>query len=298
MTEENLPRYVELIRKFKPKYIQAFPSSITILARYMDENATECFPGLRAILCGSENIAQWQRDLLKAVFQCRVFSWYGQSEQVAFASECEVSQCYHIFPEYGIFELVDRKGRQIINPGKIGEIVATGFNNAAVPFLRYRTGDLAQYADFVCECGRHHTLLHRIEGRANEYLVDHNGNLIPWNAIWLTRDVINADFKGIRHFQFVQDTPGEVLMNIVPGQDYDERASGQMFAALRARLGDNMDLTVKPVDSIPRSEAGKHRWLIQNLPLRAALGGNKIGQPRHSTVREEHHERLAATGNR
>jgi phenylacetate-CoA ligase len=268
MTEQNLPLYVEHMREFKPRYIQAFPSSITILARFMDENAIARFPTLKAVLCGSENLAPWQKDLLQAVFQCRVFSWYGQAEQVAFASECEVSQSYHIYPEYGVFELIDKRGRQIARSGEIGEIVATGFNNAAVPFIRYRTGDLAQYADSTCECGRHHALLDRIEGRANEYVVDSKGGMIPMNSIWLTRDVINADFEGIRQFQFYQETLGEVILNIMPGKDYDQRSSGQMFSALRERLGDDVNMTVRLVDDIPRSEAGKHRWLVQKLPVR------------------------------
>jgi phenylacetate-CoA ligase len=267
MRPENLATYVGLIRKFKPRYIQAFPSSLTILAKYMQEHRLERFPTVKALLCGSENIAQWQRELFQAVFRCRVFSWYGLTEQVAFASECEVSQKYHVFPEYGILELVDAKGRPILNSGEVGEIVATGFNNAAVPFIRYRTGDLAQHADETCECGRHHALLPRIEGRASEYVFDRNGVAIPLAAIWMTEDVIDADFDGVSHFQFFQDAPGTLILNIVPGRDYEKGGSAQMFGALRGRLGRDMDLEIRLVDHISRSEAGKHRWLLQKLPL-------------------------------
>jgi len=268
MRPDNLATYVRLIRKFKPKFIQAFPSSITILAKYIQENQLERFETVKALLCGSEGLAQWQRELLEAVFRCRVFSWYGQSEQVAFASECEVSQKYHVFPEYGITELVDARGQPILNSGEVGEIVATGFNNAAVPFIRYRTGDLAQYADGTCECGRHHALLHRIEGRANEYVVDRNGVAIPITTIWMTGDVINADFDGVSHFQSFQDAPGKLILDIVPGKDYEKCGSEQMFGALRRRLGTDMDLEIRLVDHIERSEAGKHRWLVQKLPVR------------------------------
>jgi phenylacetate-CoA ligase len=267
MRPENLATYVHLVAKFKPKFIQAFPSSITILAKYMQENQLGRFPTVKALLCGSESLAPWQRDLIEAVFRCKVFSWYGQSEQVAFASECEVSRKYHLFPEYGIVELVDPRGQPILKSGEVGEIVATGFNNPAVPFIRYRTGDLAQYADSTCECGRHHALLDRIEGRANEYVVDRNGGMIPITTIWMTRDVINADFDGVSHFQFFQDAPGKLILNIVPGKDYEKCGSEQMFGALRRRLGADMDLEIRLVDHIPRSDAGKHRWLVQKLPI-------------------------------
>jgi phenylacetate-CoA ligase len=269
MTAESLPNYIQLIRKFKPRYIWGYPSSISLLAQFMRDNNVAHFSTVRAILCGSETLFDWQRKLLEEVFQCRVFSWYGQSELVAFASECELSQLYHVFPEYGIFELVDKRDRLITEAGEVGEIVATGFNNAATPFIRYRTGDLAQYADGTCECGRHHTLLSRIEGRANEFVVDRTGREIPVTAIWVNdKAFFSSDFDIVRQFQFFQDKPGELILNIVPGKDYGKRVSGQMFAALKEQLGGEVDLEVRLVDHIPRTEAGKHRWLIQKLTVR------------------------------
>jgi len=269
MTAESLPRYIQLIRKFKPRHIWGFPSSISMLAHFMHDNDVEHFSTVKSILCGSETLFEWQRKLLEDVFQCRVFSWYGQSEQVAFASECEVSQLYHVSPEYGIFELVDTADRPITEAGKVGEIVATGFNNAATPFIRYRTGDLAQYADATCECGRHHALLSRIEGRANEFVVGRTGREIPVTAFRVNRGTLfTSDFDLVRQFQFFQDKPGELILNIVPGKDYGKRVSGQMFAALKEQLGGEVDLEVRLVNHIPRTEAGKHRWLIQKLTVR------------------------------
>jgi phenylacetate-CoA ligase len=237
----------------------------------MQDNSVERFSTVKAILCGSENLFEWQRKLLEAVFQCRVFSWYGQAELAAFASECEVSQLYHVFPEYGIFELVDKRDRPITQAGEVGEIVATGFNNPAVPFIRYRTGDLAQYADATCECGRHHALLPRIEGRKNEFVVDRTGREIPVTAILAATDkvFVSSDFDGVRQFQFFQDKRGEVILNVVPGKDYGKSDSGQMFAALMEGLGGEMNLEVRLVDQIPPSAAGKHRTVIQKLAVRS-----------------------------
>ena len=102
MSDKNLPGYIEKIRKFKPKYIQAFPSIITAIAEYMHDYDIKPFPSVRALLCGSENLYGNQRDFLSNVFQCRVYSWYGHAEQSVLAGECEANSKYHIFPEYGI----------------------------------------------------------------------------------------------------------------------------------------------------------------------------------------------------
>ncbi|MFY9507274.1 MAG: phenylacetate--CoA ligase family protein, partial [Candidatus Methanoculleus thermohydrogenotrophicum] len=122
MTEETLPAYIQEIRRFKPGFIQAYPSTATMLARYMVEHGIEPFPTVKAILCGSENLYPWQRDLLTRAFECRVFSWYGNSEQTVLAGECEESTLYHIFPEYGIVELIGRDGQPVEEPGVMGEV--------------------------------------------------------------------------------------------------------------------------------------------------------------------------------
>ncbi len=63
MTEETLPAYIDRIRSFRPKYIHTYPSMIVTLAQYMRQNAVAPFPTLKAILCGSENLYPWQREL-------------------------------------------------------------------------------------------------------------------------------------------------------------------------------------------------------------------------------------------
>ena len=101
-----------------------------------------------------------QRELLENAFQCKIFSWYGHNERTVLAGECEKSTYYHIFSEYGIVELIDRDGN-VIEKDKSGEVVVTGFNNAAMPFIRYRTQDIGVYANKECACGRQYPLFRR-----------------------------------------------------------------------------------------------------------------------------------------
>ena len=49
-----------------------------------------------------------------------------------------------MFPEYGVTEILRPDGAPCA-PGEVGEIVGTGFNNYALPMLRYRTGDLGWF---------------------------------------------------------------------------------------------------------------------------------------------------------
>lgn len=263
MTDETLPKYIEKIKKFKPDFIQAYPSAITILARFMKENKVEPFPGIKALLCGSENLYLWQRQLLEHVFQCRVYSWYGHTEQSVLAGECEKSVYYHVFPEYGFVELIGKDGKRVTRDGEIGEIVATGFNNYVTPFIRYRTADMGVYADPKCNCGRKYPLLKKVEGRLQEFIITKNNRLISMTAINMHSDV----FDNVKQFQFYQDTKEKVVFNIVIKGTYTDRDTNYIQRELYKKLGDDVKLEIRFVEHIPRTKSGKYRFLIQKLPV-------------------------------
>lgn len=69
------------------------------------------------------------------------------TEHVVTAAECEYSREYHLVPQYGVAEIND----------KTSEIIGTGFLNVAVPFIRYRTTDVAIGVKYTkCKCDRYY----------------------------------------------------------------------------------------------------------------------------------------------
>ncbi|MCK9316763.1 AMP-binding protein [Methanoculleus sp.] len=263
MTEEALPAYIDRIRRFRPRFIQGYPSTAVILARYMREHDIEPFPTVKAVLCGSENLYPWQRNLLAETFGCRVFSWYGNSEQTVLAGECEESTRYHIFPEYGIVELIGRDGRPVEGPGAAGEVVATNLTNFVCPLIRYRTMDVAISAEGPCTCGRAYPLLEKVEGRLQEFIVTRGGHLISVTPI----NYESGAFENIRQFQMYQEEVGELIIKVVRKPTYTEEDTRQLTRELQWQLGDEVNVHVRFVDEIPRTRGGKFRYLIQELPI-------------------------------
>jgi phenylacetate-CoA ligase len=264
-TDENLPGYVRKIREFKPKYIQAFPSAITILARYMKENNIEPFSSVRAILCASENLYPGQRELLEDVFQCRVYSWYGQAENVVLAGECEQSHYYHIFPEYGITEFVREDGSPIRNDNEMGIIVGTGFNNFAMPLIRYQTDDMGIRVQGRCDCNREYHLLTGVEGKwLQEFIITRNNRPVSITALNMHSDV----YDNVGQFQFYQDKADEVVFSVVRKETYTDRDTEYIRRELLKKLGDDINLVIRFVDHIPRTQSGKYQFLIQKLPVK------------------------------
>lgn len=262
LTPERMSLYAEAIRSFSPPVFQAYPSSALIFATFLLEKGIS-LPSIRLVLCGSEQLFDWQRDTISRAFGAPVHSWYGQSEYVAFASECKFSSEYHFHPEYGLAEVIQSDGIRA-GAGEMGEIIGTSFLNRAFPLIRYRTEDLATVSTSPsCSCGRPYLRVSRIDGRIQEMIVSRHGNLVSMTAINMHDDT----FDSLKQFQFVQNEVGRLVLKVIPNASYSSSEEQRILRALRAKLGDQFDITVEVANSVEYSTRGKTRFLVQKLDL-------------------------------
>ncbi|HVZ39610.1 MAG TPA: phenylacetate--CoA ligase family protein [Candidatus Kapabacteria bacterium] len=263
MTAANLERTIELINGFKPRALHVYPSAAYILAQHINQRGGAGFPSLKVVICASENIYPWQRVAIEKAFGCRVYSFYGQSEYVSLAAECEHTTEYHCVSEYGITEVLDESGKPAA-PGRSGEIVGTGFNNNAMPLIRFRTGDRARVSmRDRCECGRSYPLIASVEGRLQEMIVGTEGNLVSMTAINMHNDL----FDNVYQFQFYQDTPGEVVFRIVRKSSYTDADEARIRKELEEKLRYGFHLAIEYVDQVAMTPRGKVSFLVQKLPV-------------------------------
>jgi len=141
LTAQRWPEYLEALEKFKPDLLHAHPSAALQLAEYLEAGGHIWRLPLRGLLCGPEGLTLPQKRILERFFHCRVYRWYGLSEQVLLAGEGAISELLYFFPQYGLVEF----GRA--NAQGACEVIGTSFHNLAMPLIRYRTGDYVQLAD-------------------------------------------------------------------------------------------------------------------------------------------------------
>ena len=260
LTPTWMEYYYRRALAYRPEWVRCYPSSGYVFARWLKETDRE-FPPLKGVLCASENLYDFQKQVLDEVFGGRIFSHYGHYECAVLAGYCEHADTYHVLPQYGYAELVDGRGRPVTTPGQVGEIVATSFINHATPFVRYRTEDLALYAGDRCPaCGRQHQIWKRVEGRLQEIVVTASGRPLSMSML----NMHDSTYDGIRQFRFRQTTPGELIFEYVP-QDGHDGAAGRIERRFAAKLGDDMRLIARAVERIPLTRRGKHRLLVQEL---------------------------------
>lgn len=264
LKEEIMKEYIKQIVAFNPDFIQAYPSSIHILSKYILRNNINIkLNKLKSILCSSENLSENQRLDIQKAFGVRVYNFYGHTEHACLAGQCEQTSYFHLQSEYGYTEIIDGNGLEVSKEDEIGEIVATGFNNYAVPFIRYKTGDLAANTNKECKCGRNYKKIKRIEGRKQDFLVDMEGR--PIAALWSDYPLWHIKEK-VSTFQYIQNEPGKVILNIqcsVKLVDEDIKCVMDVFNLYYS----GFEVEINIVDFIERTKRGKFKFLVQNLNI-------------------------------
>lgn len=263
MTPRNVAEYARVMKRKGALYFHTYPSAALDFARLLRDGQIEP-PRFRAILAASENLYPGQRELLENFFHCRVFSFYGHSENTVMAGECEVSTNYHIFPEYGLTEIIGDDGRPVSREGESGEIVGTSFYNRVMPLVRYRTGDFAVLGPESCACGRPYPLLKQVLGRWHqEMLIGKQGNLVSITAL----NFHSSIFAQVHQFQLHQAEKGRVQVRLVRKNGYTEEDTRRIAAALAEKMGDSMEVEFTFPDSIAVTPRGKYRYIVQELEL-------------------------------
>lgn len=270
LSKKNIHEYVNFINQTKPLFLHGYPSTMYQLAMLMESSKLKLNYSPKAILCGSEKLFDFQRAKLESLFQSKVFSWYGHSEYLLLGGECEYTNLYHFYPQYGYMELMptgkrDEKGREIF------EMVGTGFNNRVMPLIRYKTGDyVIPFNSGTCMCGRNYVLIEDVIGRESEFLVDKNGEILSANS-FLYHIEHQKIFPHIESIQVYQERPGEIEIVIVKKENPDERMFGELKKELNSLLSGRININFVLSDIVDKTPLGKMIYVKQELDMRNYL---------------------------
>jgi phenylacetate-CoA ligase len=146
-------------------------------------------------------------------------------------------------------------------PGRDGmrRVLGTTLHNAAMPFLRYDSGDLVEMDSEPCPCGRTFPTVRSIVGRQDDYVVTPSGR-------WLGRlNLIFAGVPNIVESQIVQERLDAVRILILPAPDFGPADRAVLVEKARKRLGSEVTFTIEEVDTIGRTSRGKYQLVVSHL---------------------------------
>lgn len=267
VTAEMVKSFIIAIDKYRTPILHVYPSSLYIIAKIMLEHNIQRPTHTFNVICfGSEPLYPFQVETIKKVFDEPRCFWYGSTEKVMLAGNCTKNDMFHIYPQYGVTEIL-KTNHQVAGIGEIGEIIATSFWGKDTPFIRYKTGDMAVAGEPQCNsCGREYQLLQRIEGRIQEFVVDNNNNLLSMTYVNSHDDI----FEAIEQFRFKQTKIGMVEFLYVRKKDKTINIE-DIMKRLNITFGPFYELIPKEVEVIPLTKAGKMSFLEQSLNIQDYL---------------------------
>jgi phenylacetate-CoA ligase len=268
MGADQMAAFHRELTRFQPDLIQAYASSIHLLARYLLRQGIRPSYPKRGIISAAERLTPRMRREIESVFPARVFDRYGSREVSAIAAECGEHNGLHIHTPAYVVETIDpATGANVA--GTLGEIVVTVLNNHAMPFIRYRIGDLGILDTAPCPCGRTTPRLREVIGRTSDNFVLEGGRIV--HGEYFTHLFYGR--TGVAQFQFEQETREAFRLRVVPDADWSEAVSQSLEREIREAIGGTPRLAIETCSEIPKTASGKFRFTKSMVDTEEALAG-------------------------
>lgn len=125
--------------------------------------------GIKTVLLSVEYVSKNARDTIYNKWGSKVFEHYGMTEMgLGGAVFCEMLEGYHPREADLYFEIINPETGVVVPDGEYGELVFTTLTRQAMPFVRYRTGDISRWLTAPCKCGSILKRLDRVGDRGME----------------------------------------------------------------------------------------------------------------------------------
>lgn len=259
LTEANAARYVQQIDDFGASVLVGFVGPLLVLAEHMRGKRGK-LKHLHSVITAAEPLHPFQRDAIADAFGVPVFDTYGCREVMLIGAECDRHRGLHLSSDHLIVETVDSGDRPVA--ATPGAVALTDLHNFAMPFVRYRNGDVATLSSELCACGRALPLLMSIEGREVDLIHTADGRIL--SGLFFPH--LMKEFACVREFQLQQKALDELELRLVCRVQLPRADRERITREVLAKVGQDVHLQIDQVESIPLTPSGKRRVTMSDLP--------------------------------
>lgn len=259
LSDNTIEYYIRKIIEIKPSILRGYPSFYDRLAQYILENDIKLNFTVKGINLTAEMCSASQRRNIEKAFSALVYFEYGHSEMCLYCYTSDATYVYKSSPIYGYIEVLDEND-QAVAIGETGRVIATGFNNHGMPFIRYDTGDLGELL-YKNEGAVH---FKKVVGRNQDYILSSDSQKVYLTALIFGQHL--RAFKNIIQWQIVQNVIGLVELRVIKGKGFSDDDECEIISNFK-RVAKIL-VSFEYVENIPLTSRGKHLFLIQNIKLK------------------------------
>jgi phenylacetate-CoA ligase len=260
-TDSYMDRMIDDINTFKPVRLEANPSLLSKLCRYITKSHRSIFqPSL--IVITYELMSQLHLKHIRAVFNSPVVSSYGTTETGYVFMECEAGK----FHQNIDFCRVDFQPLKKEHGGPfIGRILVTVFKNPWTALIRFNVGDLVHIDESQsCSCGRKHGLiLSSIEGRTINLTLTTAGIAITQRMA----DEVISSIDDLEEYKLIRTGTKTYDLLVVCKDDSFSNIVLQANHVLKQLYGQDAIITIRQIDAVTPEVSGKYRIISSELEI-------------------------------
>ena len=264
LKDENMEEFINKLNKFKPEFIDSYPSAIFILSKYINTNKIKLKFKPIAIATTAETLYDHYKSEIEKAFCCKVYNQYSSSEGGPFITECSEGKL-HLNTDSGIFEFLNSSGNPA-RAGEIAELCVTSLRQWKTPLIKYKTGDWVRIVEesFTyqkCKCGCLMPIVKEIIGRQEDILFTEEKGYVG------RLDPAYKGLNGIIKSKIIQHSMNQIEILNETDKEYNSHYEQKLIENIRDRVGKNIVITVKCVKEIPLGAAGKFKAVERKFPL-------------------------------
>jgi len=265
LTPVEMAAYAGIINAFQPTQILTYAESIYEMSRFIKNESIEVYSP-DSIMSTAGTLFPHMRETVEQVFRTRIFNRYGSREMGDIACECDRHEGLHVCMPNHFIEIIREDGEPAVK-GETGEIVVTCLTNYAMPFIRYRIGDMGSWSGRPCSCGRGWPILSEVTGRTSDIFLAKDGSRI--HGGYFTTLFFYQDW--VKKYQVIQESREHVRIQLVV--DGSVRNPRQVFlreldaitSKIQMVIGKGCKVEYVFTDDISPTASGKYRYTISKI---------------------------------
>jgi phenylacetate-CoA ligase len=264
LNERTVGAYVEALERFAPDVLWAYPTSLEALCLLLERANLKLH--VPRVMSSSEMLHRPVWELAERQLGCSLLDYYGQAERVAFAYATVPGE-YRFLPGYAYVEF---RRVQPESDSMTYEIIGTSLWNAAMPLIRYATGDLIrvpkQWSEReLQELAMGTRTFTGVLGRDSDILLTPNGVKVTGISHF------QRDVKHIIRIQVVQESLESVKVRVLAQPEFSAGDRDTLLHNVRTKLPGTMRVFIETNEPLERTALGKTPFVIHRSEVKERL---------------------------
>jgi phenylacetate-CoA ligase len=242
---ENISRLLSpedqviLLKRINPTVLWAYPTVLWGVMHCVDHRLSRIVQP-RALITSSEGLDEAMKKRIQTDLGIEMFNFYGALEVGRIAAECKAHEGLHVTADQIILECLDGTRGP-------GEVVLTGLNAFAMPFIRYRIGDLCMPVAKKCSCGSNFPLIASPIGRVNDMVRLPSGRIMTPIAF---SDLLHPVEGKLDRFRVIQESSEHLILQLAFLATPQQDELAKIRSSFASFFQEAIKLDIQVVDSI------------------------------------------------